>query len=43
MLEVAKEKKKNPLLNKTRFERVSEELCVQMLHLGPFEDEACQL
>lgn len=39
MLEVAKEKKKNPLLNNIRFERVSEGLCVQMLHLGPFEDE----
>jgi hypothetical protein len=39
MLAVAKEKKKNPLLEKLRFERYSEGLCVQMLHLGPFEDE----
>lgn len=39
MLDVAKEKKKNPLLDQLRFERLSEGLCVQMLHLGPFEDE----
>lgn len=39
MLEVAKEKKKNPLLEQLNFERSSEGLCVQMLHLGPFEDE----
>ena len=39
MLEVAKEKKKNPLLEQINFERLSERRCVQMLHLGPFEDE----
>jgi len=39
MLEVAKEKKKNPLLEQINFERPSERRCVQMLHLGPFEDE----
>ena len=39
MLEVAKEKKKNPLLEQINFERLSEGRCVQMLHLGPFEDE----
>jgi len=39
MLKVAKEKKKNPLLEQLNFERSSEGLCVQMLHLGPFEDE----
>ena len=39
MLEVAKEKKKNPLLEQLHFERLPEGLCVQMLHLGPFEDE----
>ena len=39
MLKVAKEKKKNPLLEKLKFERSSEGLCVQMLHLGAFEDE----
>ncbi len=39
MLEVAKEKKKNPLLEQINFECLSEGRCVQMLHLGPFEDE----
>ncbi|PCK06168.1 MAG: hypothetical protein COA42_17545 [Alteromonadaceae bacterium] len=39
MLEVAKEKKNNPLLERINFERISEGRCVQMLHLGPFEDE----
>ena len=39
MLEVAKEKKKNPLLEQINFECSSEGLCVQMLHLGPFEAE----
>ncbi len=39
MLEVAKEKKKNPLLEQLNFERLSEGLCVQMLHTGPFKDE----
>jgi len=38
MLEVAKEKKKSPLLEQINFERLSEGRCVQMLHLGPFED-----
>ena len=40
MLEVAKAKKKNPLLAQLNFERSSEGLCVQMLHLGIFEDES---
>ncbi len=39
MLNVAKEKKKNPLLDQINFERSTEGLCVQMLHIGPFEDE----
>ncbi len=39
MLEVVKEKKKNPILDQLNFEHASEGLCVQMLHLGPFEDE----
>ena len=39
MLKVAKGKKKNPLLEQINFERLSEGRCVQMLHLGPFEDE----
>jgi len=39
MLALAMEKKKNPLLEKVNFERLSEGRCVQMLHLGPFDDE----
>lgn len=39
MLEVAEKKKDNPLLEQISFERISEGRCVQMLHLGPFEDE----
>lgn len=39
MLAIAKQKKKNPLLDQISFERVQEGLCIQMLHLGPFEDE----
>jgi len=39
MLALAMEKKKNPLLEKVKFERLSEGQCVQMLHLGPFDDE----
>ena len=40
MLSLAKEKKNDPLLERVKFERISEGLCVQMLHLGPFEEEA---
>ncbi len=39
MLAVAQKKKKHSLLNRLNFEQSSEGLCVQMLHLGPFEDE----
>ncbi|MBE3659141.1 hypothetical protein BOO92_21015 [Vibrio navarrensis] len=39
MLEIAKEKNNNPLLEQLNFETVCEGLCVQMLHLGPFEEE----
>ncbi len=39
MLEIAKEKKRNPLLEQIEFEHISEGLCIQMLHLGPFDDE----
>ena len=39
MLELAKEKKKNPQLEQLSFESISEGRCVQMLHLGPFEEE----
>ena len=40
MLSLAKQKKNDPLLERVKFERISEGLCVQMLHLGPFEEEA---
>ncbi|WP_440874635.1 GyrI-like domain-containing protein [Thalassotalea sp. PLHSN55] len=39
MLELAKAKKKNPLLDKVNFEVISEGLCVQILHLGSFDNE----
>ena len=39
MLDIVKEKKKNPLLEQLTFECLAEGLCVQMLHIGPFEDE----
>ncbi|MCL1045334.1 GyrI-like domain-containing protein [Shewanella electrodiphila] len=39
MLAIAKTNKKNPLLDQVCFETISEGRCVQMLHLGPFEDE----
>ncbi len=39
MLELAKEKKNIPQLDQLSFESLSEGRCVQMLHLGPFEDE----
>lgn len=34
-----KQKKPHPLLNKVRFNRIEEGLCVQMLHIGPYDDE----
>ncbi|WP_444894266.1 hypothetical protein ACJJIE_08290 [Microbulbifer sp. TRSA001] len=39
ILNYVKNKKTNPLLNQVNFETISEEKCVQMLHLGRFEDE----
>ncbi len=33
-------KKPHPLLEKVRFEKVEEGLCVQMLHLGSYDNEA---
>lgn len=39
MLAIAKDKKKNPLLNKISFECIKEGFCVQMMHIGPFDDE----
>ena len=39
MLDIAKKKKAIPLLNEVKFETFTEGKCIQMLHLGPFEDE----
>jgi len=39
MLAVAKRKKANPLLDDIEFISISEGLCVQMLHVGPYENE----
>lgn len=39
MLDVAKDKKKNPLLENVKFGKISEGLYVQMLHVGPYENE----
>ncbi len=39
MLDVVKKRKPNPLLEQVEFESVSEGKCIQMLHLGKFEDE----
>lgn len=39
MLNITQEKKSNPLLESVFFEELSEGRCVQMLHLGAFDDE----
>lgn len=39
MLEIVKEKKPNPLYDKIKFQPYSEGKCVQMLHVGKYEDE----
>lgn len=33
------ESKKNPLINTVNFEEISEGLCIQMLHIGSYDDE----
>ena len=38
-IESAFKKKKNPLIKAISFKVYSEEKCVQMLHLGPYDDE----
>ncbi|MEZ9592329.1 hypothetical protein BCS96_04860 [Vibrio breoganii] len=40
MLELAKKKKTNPLLEQVLFESIAEGTSVQMMHIGPFDDEA---
>ncbi|GAB1621000.1 GyrI-like domain-containing protein [Agarivorans albus] len=39
MLELAKQKKANPLFEQLSFEQIEEGKAVQMLHVGPFDDE----
>ncbi|MBK7093992.1 MAG: GyrI-like domain-containing protein [Saprospiraceae bacterium] len=39
IIEHTKYKKKLPLLEKVKFESIEEGMCVQMMHIGPFDDE----
>jgi len=39
VLNIVKEKKLNPMLDAVKYESISEGKCVQMLHLGKFENE----
>lgn len=39
-LEIARKKKKTPLIEDVRFQIIDEGLCVQMLHIGPFANES---
>ncbi|MGJ8681816.1 GyrI-like domain-containing protein [Paraglaciecola sp.] len=39
IFEIVKNKKSNPLLDKVEFKTVSEGRCIQMLHLGSYDDE----
>lgn len=39
MLEITKKKKPNELLNNVKFEKIEEGKCVQMLHVGSYDDE----
>ena len=39
VIDSVKLKKPHPLLDKVSFNRLEEGLCVQMLHIGPYEDE----
>ncbi|WP_100913473.1 GyrI-like domain-containing protein [Pseudoalteromonas spongiae] len=39
ILEIVKKKKANPLLEQVKFESIADEKCIQMLHVGRFEDE----
>lgn len=38
-MEIVKKKKPHPLLEKVEFELIKEGLCVQMLHVGTYDDE----
>jgi hypothetical protein len=39
VIELTKRKKPLPLLEKVKFEKIAEGLCIQMLHIGPYDDE----
>ncbi len=39
MLALTKQKKPNELLDKARFRKIKEGLCIQMLHIGSYDDE----
>lgn len=39
IIELTKEKKPHTLLNKVRFEKISDGKCIQMLHLGSYDNE----
>lgn len=39
MIEYTKKKKKNHLLNELNVEKITDGKCIQMLHIGPFENE----
>jgi len=39
VINIVKQKKPHALLDQVRFTRLEEGLCVQMLHLGPYDDE----
>lgn len=39
MIAVTKKKKPNELLKKVKFEKIKDGKCVQMLHIGSYDDE----
>ncbi|MBD0401542.1 GyrI-like domain-containing protein [Flammeovirga sp. EKP202] len=39
ILEMTKKKKPHPLLDKVRFEKISDGRCIQMLHIGSYDNE----
>ena len=39
MLELTKQKKGYPLLDKVKFKEISDGTCVQMMHIGPYDNE----
>ena len=39
MLALTKKKNSSPLLDQVKLETITEGMCVQMLHLGPYDDE----